>query len=252
MKKEIGDVKKMNAKNLQISLDEFRLQLEQEILRMDFEETMKELKERFREKEKDRKMIALLFRQLGSISELCSVIHSLYSLIESAKEESKKPTYVMSSLFLLECYEYLNKENSLESLHLVSGIQLGNMNVLDRMLPIALEKQTSASVSADPISLRDTLIQLDTFGHKLLAYFHIHPGAGKHCTFPSYNDLEIQRMLERGKYPAIGAIFSRNGYIRFFPQDKDFEILVYGKGVEKEDDKVFKLVQQVQDSEKIS
>lgn len=237
---------------IQPSLIKSHLVVEETLMRAYFEEALKELGKRLGSNAKDRETINFLFAYLGSVCKVCGIIQNLYKLAEDIEKEGKKAIYVVSSLFLFECYGYLNKKACVESLHLVSGIRLGNMNVLDRMLKVAMEKQTAFSVSADPLSLRDSLIELENFGHRLLAYFHIHPGMGKHCTFPSYNDLEIQKMLERGKHQTIGAIFSRDGYVRFFPQDKEFEILVYGKGVKKEDDKVFKLIQQVQGSEKLS
>ena len=40
---------------------------------------------------------------------------------------------------------------------------------------------------------------------------------------------------------ALGAIFSRDGYVRFFRLDRSFEIEIYGEGVEKHEDNVYRL-----------
>jgi hypothetical protein len=47
--------------------------------------------------------------------------------------------------------------------------------------------------------------------------------------------------LDKGRYPTIQAIFSDDGYIRFFGGQKPFTIQVYGTGVKKIDERTYRL-----------
>jgi len=76
---------------------------------------------------------------------------------------------------------------------------------------------------------RDThrlLILLETFGHRLVGHAHSHPGTGPNATRPSGIDENFQRRLENGGHSAIGAIFSRDGWVRFFRLDRTPDIRV--------------------------
>ena len=87
-------------------------------------------------------------------------------------------------------------------------------------------------VVADMPSTHNLLIKLEQFGHKFLAHFHSHPGNGPDATHPSGTDENFQRRLESAGHLALMAIFSRDGYVRFIRLDQNFEIEIYGEGVE--------------------
>ena len=76
------------------------------------------------------------------------------------------------------------------------------------------------------------LIYLDQHNHKLFMTLHSHPGSGKDATHPSSIDMDYARRLEMGGYVAIGAIFDRMGYVRFYSHKMPFRVSVYGAGVE--------------------
>ena len=80
-----------------------------------------------------------------------------------------------------------------------------------------------------------SIIKLEQFGHRLLAHFHSHPGNGIEANRPSGTNTGFQKRLEDAGYPAVAAIFSRDGYVRFFRLDDDLEIEIYGSGVEQHD-----------------
>ena len=88
------------------------------------------------------------------------------------------------------------------------------------------------SVVAKVPPTHNLLIKLDQFGHKLLAHFHSHPGKGADATKPSGTDENFQKRLESAGHLAVMAIFSRDGFIRFVRLDQNFEIEIYGEGVE--------------------
>ncbi len=165
----------------------------------------------------------------------------------SSVEPKQVLRYRIGSLFIKECAQYLTSSPE-EVIHLVSGIELEkNSFLLDRLEKV--EYQASmVGAKADVKDLFKKLIELDEkYGHLLLAVFHSHPFKGVAGTCPSGIDRKLQNGLEMSGYKTIQAIFSRDGYVRFFSNKLDFEIEVYGKGVEKiseqGNEKVFKLIE---------
>ena len=150
------------------------------------------------------------------------------------------PIYICGSLFLYECFSFLNKTED-ESLHFVSGLQFGRIFTLDRLVSVELAEQSIAGAKGETGSTHETLVRLEKLGHKAHALFHSHPGNGKYSVLPSSTDLETQERYERGGYPLIGCIFSRDGWLRFFTYKREFEISIFGNGVEKYDEKTYKL-----------
>ncbi len=149
--------------------------------------------------------------------------------------------YVVSSLFLRDCFNYLNKK-PVESLHLVTGPQIGSYSILDRMIDICMDVQNVVTAKGEECSVRKELIQLSEYDHKLHGCFHIHPGNGVISITPSQVDWKLQSTFDRGGYKSIGAIFSRDGYVRFYGSH-DFTIQIYGKGVEIKDEKIYQLTE---------
>jgi hypothetical protein len=156
-------------------------------------------------------------------------------------KEANKSVFVASSLFLRESFDYLNK-GKVESLHFVTGPQIGNISVLDRIIDLPLQTQTFIFAKAEEVAVRKALIYLSRCNHKLQACTHIHPGMGIESTIPSGIDLRLQETLDKGDYKAVGAIFSRDGYIRFY-SSFDFEVDIYGRGVERIDGRVFRITE---------
>ena len=150
------------------------------------------------------------------------------------------PVYAVGSWFLKDCFNYLVQEE-VEALHYVTGIQFGNTFTLDKMVTFEMNRQTAVSARGDINSTHKVLIEMEGYGHKLHACFHSHPGQGQAATFPSSIDLDYQARLEKGGYAAIGGIFSRDGYFRAFSLNNPFRINIYGKGVERIDDKLYRL-----------
>lgn len=150
------------------------------------------------------------------------------------------PVYVVSTIFLRECHQYLVRDPS-EEMHFVTGAEFGRCRVLERRVTFDKAARTAVGVSGDAASTHAVLIDLEGAGHRLTAWMHSHPGHGAHATRPSTIDLGHQARLERGRCPAIGAIFSRDGYVRFFSGGAPFVIHIYGKGVTKSDERLYKL-----------
>jgi hypothetical protein len=163
------------------------------------------------------------------------------SALLPTRNMKRMQTYIMSSLFLHDCFKFLNT-GKVESLNFVTGLQLENVSVLDRIVDFKLKIQSPVYAKGDSDSVRRALIELGKYEHKLLGCFHIHPGRGIRSTEPSSIDLRLQQTLDRGGYRLVNAIFSRDGIIRFY-SSRDFEIQVCGKGVEQINGKFYRLTQ---------
>ena len=153
-------------------------------------------------------------------------------------------TYHVSSWFLADCLGFLTgNPHGHERLYLATGIKVNTRErTLDRLVKVSLSGQSAVHASAEQHDLSTTLIELDErWGHSLHGLFHSHPGKGASATLPSSTDLTTHRRYETGGYPLIGAIFVKDGFVRFFSEDKPFSITIYGKGVSQHDEHVFKI-----------
>lgn len=139
--------------------------------------------------------------------------------------------YVVSSLFLYQCYRDLTADAS-EQFFFITGSEVDGSLVLDQKAEFLHQKRSVVGVVGDTSATHRLLIKLELFGHRLLAHFHSHPGTGLGSTNPSGTDDNFQKRLEKAGYPAVAAIFSRDGYVRFFRSDNNLEIQIHGKGVE--------------------
>lgn len=151
-----------------------------------------------------------------------------------------RPIYACSSAFLIDCYKKLMVSKS-EELLFCTGIEVGSLRVLETQLFMVYKRQTPYYIAADNESNIEVLHNLNNSGQRLLAWLHSHPGKGKEATFPSQIDMEHQRDIEAGKYPAIGLVYSRDGFVHFFSHQSEFEIAIIGKGFEYVDEKTIKL-----------
>lgn len=153
--------------------------------------------------------------------------------------DNKDSAYEVSSLFLRKSFELLNRRE-VESLHFVTGPEVEGKKVLSEIVDLRLEEQSVVYAKAESEAIREALIYLSDHGFKLWGCFHIHPGNGPLSILPSGTDKALDRLLNQGGYDCVGAIFSRDGYVRFF-SSKRFEIKIYGKGVEKINEKLYRI-----------
>ena len=145
------------------------------------------------------------------------------------------PVYKMSQLFLNRCLKELTNDEK-EDMILVSGLQQEESEsiVLGDIIKCDLDHRSVSRVHADPEALFRTMLKLRETGSALHGWFHSHPGGGKSAQ-PSATDIHTQRQMESHGYPAIGAVFVRDGHIRFFSVTRPFRIEIHGKGVKNVD-----------------
>src|SRR5258708_5910446 len=138
--------------------------------------------------------------------------------------------YLTSSLFLREAYRDVVRDSA-EEMHFVTGPETGGYRVLGQLVAFEKTAPTPGRVTGEPRSTHKALIALTRAGHRLLAWIHSHPGRGPDATLPSGTDLAHQARLERGGYPTIGVIASRDGYLRFFSTNLPFTLHITGSDI---------------------
>ena len=126
-----------------------------------------------------------------------------------------------------------------ESVALISGTKLGAIRTWDRLVRTPVSYRSKVGAVIDSSGLGKDLRRLDAYGHALygVSHLHLHHGPPR----PSSTDIALSDKLEKGGYPAIQAVFSQSGHIRFFSSNREFEVMIYGNGIEKLDHRLFRL-----------
>jgi hypothetical protein len=183
--------------------------------------------------------MARVFQRIRQTNEFLNCLGRIDKAI-SEKRQSTVRQYTVSSLFLHECFKALTADRD-EQFFFLTGTVVGGTHVLDQRLEFKHNKRSIVGVVGNHTDTHRLLIKLEQFGHRLLAHFHSHPGNGLEATHPSGTDTGFQKRLEDAGYPTVAAIFSRDGYVRFFRLDEDLEIEIYGSGVEQHGKNSFRL-----------
>lgn len=157
--------------------------------------------------------------------------------------------FVVDSLFLAGAKRFLvgNHPDQMsgvrERFHYCCGPQVdAHTYALTQLVPVAFAEQSAVHLRVEDSSNIAALAALDRWGMPLVAHFHSHPGRGPDATFPSGTDRRFQERLERGSHIAIGAIFSQDGFVRFFAGDESrFEVSVFGNQIKEIGTNVYKI-----------
>jgi hypothetical protein len=184
---------------------------------------------RFNESARARKNTARVCSEIRRVNDFLATLDRITA--ETEPNANGPRHYAVSSLFLHDCFKKLTADPD-EQFFFITGAEVDGVYVLDQCAEFAHQRRSRMGVLADMSSMHNLLIKLEQFGHKFLAHFHSHPGNGPESTHPSGTDQNFQRRLEQGGHLALMAIFSRNGYIRFIRMDPNFQLEIYGEGVE--------------------
>jgi hypothetical protein len=188
-------------------------------------------------------------RQRKSTARVCTEIRRVNEFIASLERIDAENTgtpntgprrYAVSSLFLHDCFKKLTVDQN-EQFFFITGTEINEVRVLDQCAEFAHQRRSPMGVVAHIPSTHNLLIRLEQFGHKFLAHFHSHPGKGADATHPSGIDEAFQKRLESAGHVALMAIFSRDGFVRFVRMDQNFEIEIYGEGVENHAPGIYRL-----------
>ena len=146
--------------------------------------------------------------------------------------EPSTEAFVMEACFLRELLAVLTTDAN-EHMRFLTGPKVDQVRVVCRWAQPALEKQSPVFVRASAQSVGAALIPIIEQGAELHIIAHSHPGSGPGGTNPSSTDIEGLGELQKAGSPAIGCIFSRDGWVRFFTVSTKFSVQVLGTGTAK-------------------
>jgi len=182
------------------------------------------------------------FREaLKALQRLFGLRRALAFLASSLRRIDTSPQYLVSGRLLREAFRVLTK-TQMECLAYVTGPCNGtNTYALAELVEVELADARPAYANPEAESQMDVLERLSEDGLALLATFHSHPGRGAGATHPSGTDLSTQEQLETLGYPAIGAIFSRDGFVRFYSNRRPFKVAVSGTATEQLTNQLYRI-----------
>ncbi len=179
----------------------------------------------------------------AELERLCQAAEALPALRDRVRKALGQPepppapafdTYWVSSATLAEAYRFLTQRlpatgQEPEWMLAVTGLKNGHVRTLEHLIEVKLASQSPGQASFDMQDFTRIAVSLHEHGQALHAIFHSHRFSGP--PHPSGIDDRLQRILEEGGYPAIQAVFSEDGYVRFFARQRRFAVEVHGKGV---------------------
>lgn len=179
----------------------------------------------------------------AELERLCQATEALPALRDRVRKALGQPepppapafdTYWISSATLAEAYRFLTQRlpalgQEPEWMLAVTGLKNGCVRTLEHLIEVKLATQSAGQASFDMQDFTRIAVSLHEHGQALHAIFHSHRFSGP--PHPSGIDDRLQRLLEEGGYPAIQAVFSEDGYVRFFARRRPFAVEVHGKGV---------------------
>lgn len=155
-------------------------------------------------------------------------------------EQDLVATFLVGSTLLQSAFSILSKTPT-EAIVYASGHRFGNLLTVEGLAELELEASEYVYASADAGFTGRLLADFEERGQVLTCYLHAHPGKGPSANHPSQIDLACQSRFEQGNYPTVGGIFSRDGYARFFSNEKPFRVIVAGKGADRVETNLFKI-----------
>ena len=177
----------------------------------------------------------------GHVMELRGVRHAAEALARGVTSDAVEPLYLVGASVLMGAFQTLT-ETPDEHLVYATGPEDGKRSfAISKLVTFKLAEKSAVSAAPDPTSQLEALTELDRHGERLLAVLHSHPGHGAGATTPSSVDRSTQEGLEKMGYPAIGVIFSRDGFVRFFSVNRPFRVAVSGTGIERAGEHIYHL-----------
>jgi hypothetical protein len=165
------------------------------------------------------------------------------------EQECSQITFLCDSLFLAESFKICCKLNEqfAEVCHYASGFKVTDqppVYVIGHIIELKFSEQSAAGVRVEDASNVESFRAIERSGLTYCAHFHSHPGYGARATLPSALDRRFQERLERGGACAVGGVFARDGYLRFFAgENRTFRIVVRGNNIVRCGPHLFQLTQ---------
>ncbi len=151
---------------------------------------------------------------------------------EGEEQCSEKPnpiTYVMDVIIARQLNEHLTLTPD-ESIAYVSGYELDGRMVPVGIIPVDLDFASPVHARANSASSAKGLAHIhEGLGLQMIGLAHSHPGTGPDATHPSRTDHDYHSAIEEAGSKAVGMIFSRDGFVRFFrASDEGFSVKAFG------------------------
>jgi hypothetical protein len=175
-----------------------------------------------------------LVPRLGTIVELPAADPALLEEAKPAAPASSPGvvTYWISSAALAQAHAFLVQHlpgggGEPEWMLAATGLKWDGLRTLEHLIAVRLATQSGARASFDIQHFTAVALTLHGHGQQLHAVLHSHRFKGP--PQPSGVDMRLQSVLD--EYPAIQAVMSEDGWVRFFGGERRFAVQVYGKGV---------------------
>lgn len=147
--------------------------------------------------------------------------------------------FLLSSWALRDSFR-LCTETPDEGMHFIIGVKLLGLMVATGIAEFPYAERSIVRAIGQAASTHGLTIEAAETDHDILAIAHSHPGYGPEANHPSGTDLATHRLWERSRH-LVGAIWSRDGFVRFFTAGRPFRVRVLGSHLEQVDTHVWKL-----------
>lgn len=166
-------------------------------------------------------------RERALVESSVKSFRALYARAQLPRNVSLFDTWTLAETFDHCCAD------ECEGLCVIAGCDVLHVRVGMHMIPLDCGGERSAVYArAKDEEIARVAYEIADSGHRIAALIHSHPGVGPDANHPSREDRRTQRNWEAQTH-LVSGIWSRDGYLRFFTDDKPFDIQVVGASVEQ-------------------
>ncbi len=140
---------------------------------------------------------------------------------------STVPTIVLSSWMLMDSYRICT-ETPDEGMHFVVGSKIEYLLIGTSIVQHPYTARSPVGAASEQRRTHATVVEAGETGHQVLAIVHSHPGRGLGANHPSGIDLRTHKLWE-ALGPIAGAIWSRDGFLRFFNAGRPVRVKIVGR-----------------------
>lgn len=148
--------------------------------------------------------------------------------------------FIMEAAVLRRARERVTRDISEEGI-IFTGNRFGNVRILAELIDLPAAFRSPVEFTCDRKAYANTLIDLYEAGRGFNATGHSHPGVIPESTHWSRKDWDYFTAIQKAGSDAIGLIFNRGGYVRFFSPIVPFTLMIQGNGIRKVGDNVYLL-----------
>lgn len=155
-------------------------------------------------------------------------------------DRGRRLDLVVSSFQLLDSFRYCTQTSD-EGLHFLIGFDTNSRSIVSGMRTFPYASRSPGHATGDQRATHQITHETHEGGHRVLAIVHSHPGNGPDANHPSSRDYAGQVNIEPWSRLA-GAIWSRDGYLRFWSVELPFSVRIMGNHFEQMEDQLWRLL----------